>query len=62
MDVKKVGMARLLLAAPDLRGSAWMMESSAFLTLRQGSNLHGRMLLDITNLTNLTNFCILPEL
>ncbi|MQV32364.1 hypothetical protein GHK47_04565 [Sinorhizobium meliloti] len=33
MDVKKAGMARLLLAAPDLRGSAWMMESRAFLTL-----------------------------
>ncbi|AGA08376.1 hypothetical protein GOA59_31535 [Sinorhizobium meliloti] len=33
MDVKKAGMARLFLAAPDLRASAWMMNSSAFLKL-----------------------------
>ncbi|AEH78960.1 hypothetical protein CN151_31285 [Sinorhizobium meliloti] len=30
MDVQKAGMARLFLAAPDLRGSAWMMQSPAF--------------------------------
>ncbi len=53
MDVKKAGMARLLLAAPDLRGSAWMMESRAFLMLRQDSNLHGRMMLDIYELNKL---------
>lgn len=33
MDVKKAGMARLFLAAPDLRASAWMMNSPAFLKL-----------------------------
>ncbi|XNO40695.1 hypothetical protein ACL2DZ_00650 (plasmid) [Sinorhizobium meliloti] len=33
MDVRKAGMARLLLAAPDLRASAWMMNSPAFLKL-----------------------------
>ncbi|MGN7749713.1 hypothetical protein [Sinorhizobium sp. 22678] len=30
MDVKKAGISRLLLAAPDLRRSTWMMESPAF--------------------------------
>ncbi|MDX1194559.1 hypothetical protein GOL96_24320 [Sinorhizobium medicae] len=30
MDVKKAGMSRLLLAAPDLRRSTWMMNSPAF--------------------------------
>lgn len=33
MDVRKAGMARLLLAAPDLRRSAWMMRSPAFVEL-----------------------------
>ncbi|MDX0257629.1 hypothetical protein GOC32_22075 [Sinorhizobium meliloti] len=33
MDVKKAGMARLFLAAPDLRACAWMMNSPAFLKL-----------------------------
>ncbi|WP_457660973.1 hypothetical protein [Sinorhizobium medicae] len=33
MDVKKAGMARLFLAAPDLRACAWMMNSHAFLKM-----------------------------
>jgi hypothetical protein len=33
MDSKKAGMARLFLAAPDLRASAWMMNSPALLKL-----------------------------
>ncbi|MDX0449089.1 hypothetical protein [Sinorhizobium medicae] len=33
MDVKKAGMSRLLLAAPDLRRSTWMMQSPAFLKM-----------------------------
>jgi hypothetical protein len=33
MDVQKAGMVRLLLAAPDLRDSAWMIQDLAFLKL-----------------------------
>ncbi|MCA1440344.1 hypothetical protein I6F07_08990 [Ensifer sp. IC4062] len=33
MDVQKAGMARLLLAAPELRDSAWMMQDLVFLHL-----------------------------
>ncbi|MDW9644450.1 hypothetical protein GOB48_22040 [Sinorhizobium meliloti] len=33
MNAQKAGMARLFLAAPDLRASAWMMNSSVFLKL-----------------------------
>lgn len=33
MDVKKAGISRLLLAAPDLRQSTWMMGSPAFLKM-----------------------------
>jgi hypothetical protein len=33
MDVKKAGISRLLLAAPDLRRSTWMMKSPAFLKM-----------------------------
>ncbi|WP_331374728.1 hypothetical protein [Sinorhizobium chiapasense] len=33
MDVQKAGMTRLLLAAPELRNSPWMMQDLAFLQL-----------------------------
>jgi hypothetical protein len=33
MDVRKAGISRLLLAAPDLRRSTWMMQSPAFLKM-----------------------------
>ncbi|AEG56986.1 hypothetical protein ACVMB3_004847 [Sinorhizobium meliloti] len=33
MDVQKAGMARLLLAAPDVRDSAWMIHDLTFLKL-----------------------------
>lgn len=33
MDVQKAGMARLLLAVPDVRDSAWMIHDLTFLKL-----------------------------
>lgn len=33
MDAKKAGISRLLLVAPDLRRSTWMMRSPAFLQM-----------------------------